>query len=60
MTEEQIEVLDNAYDIIQELQAAIIELTKDTPKIMKLSQLELFNKSNFVLGQINDELYKTL
>jgi hypothetical protein len=55
MTEEQIEVLDNAYDIIQELQATIIELTKDRP-----TQLGVINRSNFVLGQINDELYKTL
>jgi len=55
MNEEQIEVLGSAYDIIQELQEKIIELTKDTP-----SQLGVINRSNFVLGQINDILYKTL
>jgi len=55
MTEEQIEVLNDAYDIIQELQATIIEMTKYDG-----AQLGVINRSNFVLRQINDELYKTL
>ena len=55
MNTEITEVLGNAYDIIQELQETIIELTKDNP-----AQLGVINRSNFVLGQINDELYKTL
>ena len=55
MNEDHIELLGSAYDIIQELQETIIHLTKDNP-----TQLGVINRSNFVLGQINDELYKTL
>jgi len=52
---EIIEALENAYDIIQELEETINELTKDKPV-----ELGVRARARFVLCQINDILYETL
>jgi len=55
MKEDHIELLGIAYDMIQELEKTINELTKDKP-----IELGVRARASFVLDQINDAIYKTL
>ena len=55
MKEDHIELLGIAYDMIQELEETINELTKDKPV-----ELGVRARARFVLCQINDILYETL